>query len=32
MRDPKVTVDDWVGAFKAKRDAIATASCGNPIL
>lgn len=32
MRDPKVTVDHWVGAFKAKRDAIATASCGTPFL
>jgi hypothetical protein len=32
MRDPKVTVDDWVGAFKAKRDAIANASCGTPTL
>jgi hypothetical protein len=32
MRDPKVTVDDWVSAFKAKRDAIASANCANPVL
>jgi hypothetical protein len=32
MRDPKVTVDDWIGAFKVKRDAIANASCDNPVL
>jgi hypothetical protein len=32
MRDPSVTVDQWVGAFKAKREAIATASCQNPVL
>ena len=30
MRDPRVTVDDWVNAFKAKREAIANASCANP--
>jgi hypothetical protein len=32
MRDPNVTVDQWVGAFKQKRDAIASASCENPVL
>ena len=26
------TVDDWVGAFKQKRDEIANASCANPVL
>ena len=30
-RDPTVTVDDWVSAFKQKRDAIASASCANPV-
>lgn len=31
-RDPKVSVDDWVRAFKQKRDEIASASCSNPVL
>ena len=31
-RDPKVSVDDWVRAFKHKRDEIASASCSNPVL
>ena len=31
-RDPKVSVDDWVRAFKQKRDEIANASCANPVL
>ena len=32
QRDPKATADDWIGAFKQKRDEIANASCGNPVL
>ena len=31
-RDPKVSVDDWVRAFKQKRDEISSASCQNPVL
>jgi hypothetical protein len=31
-RDPKVSVDDWVRAFKQKRDEIASARCTNPVL
>lgn len=31
-RDPKVSVDDWVGAFKQKRGEIAHARCSNPVL
>jgi hypothetical protein len=31
-RDPKVSVDAWVRAFKQKRDEIANASCANPVL
>ncbi len=31
-RDPSVSVDDWVRAFKQKRDEIANARCGNPVL
>ena len=27
LRDPKVSVDDWVNAFKRKRDEIANARC-----
>jgi hypothetical protein len=31
-REPGVAIDDWVDAFKRKREAIAHASCENPIL
>jgi hypothetical protein len=31
-RDPSVSVDDWVRAFKQKRDEIANARCTNPVL
>jgi hypothetical protein len=31
-RDPTVPVDDWVRAFKQKRDEIANARCTNPVL
>ena len=31
-REPNVPIDAWVGAFREKRDAIANASCANPIL
>jgi len=31
-RDPKISVDDWVRAFKLKRDEIANARCTNPVL
>ncbi len=30
-RDPSVSVDDWVRAFKQKRDEIANASCASPV-
>jgi hypothetical protein len=29
-RDPKVSIDEWVAAFKQKRDEIANARCENP--
>ena len=32
QRDPKVSVDDWIGAFKQKRDAIGNRRCTNPVL
>lgn len=31
-RDPTASVDDWMRAFKAKREEIATARCTNPTL
>ena len=31
-REPNVSADDWVRAFKQKRDEIASAHCANPIL
>jgi hypothetical protein len=31
-RDPSVSVDDWVRAFKQKRDEIANARCANRVL
>lgn len=31
-RDPSASIDDWVGAFKQKRDEIASARCANPVL
>ena len=31
-REPNVSVDEWVEAFKRKRDDIAAASCENPVL
>jgi hypothetical protein len=32
QRDPNASIDDWVRAFKQKRDEIAGASCTNPVL
>jgi hypothetical protein len=32
MRDPTATVDDWVRAFRAKGNEIASASCQSPAL
>ena len=32
QRDPKATADDWIAAFKQKRDEITNASCANPAL
>ena len=31
-REPGVSIDDWVGVFKQKRDEIANRRCANPIL
>ncbi len=31
-REPNVSVDEWVDAFKRKRDDIADASCDDPVL
>jgi hypothetical protein len=31
-REPNVSIDDWVRAFKQKRDDISNASCKNPVL
>jgi hypothetical protein len=31
-RDPTASVDDWIRAFKQKRDEIASARCTNPTL
>jgi hypothetical protein len=31
-REPKVSIAEWVDAFKRKRDEIANARCSNPVL
>jgi hypothetical protein len=31
-RDPNASIDDWIRAFKQKRDEIASAHCTNPVL
>jgi hypothetical protein len=31
-RDPSVSIDDWVRAFRAKANEISTATCKNPVL
>ena len=32
LRDPNTSIEDWMRAFKQKRDEIASASCKNPTL